>query len=130
MTGTAPLMNPSEKLAERPKRSRAWGCARWIVITMALTLLLCLGGSVLAAVGLPGGGVSRAPGGPLKIGTGMMDVCAGAVTKPRFQVGVGWQAMVLSRTPPAIVWSPRAVCVGVPVWPPFFPYRGEWMLPP
>ena len=132
ITGTAPVMNPPEKSAERPKRSRAWGCARWTVITVALALLLCLGGCVLAAVGLPGGGVSRTPGGParLVLGPGFTDVCAGVVTQPRFQIGVGWQLSMMSMTPPRVTFSPYAVCIDLPVWPPVFPPRAEWMFPP
>ena len=123
-------MTPSEPVADVPKRPPARGCPRWTVAALALALLLCLGCGALGALSLRGGGVARSQGGPVRIGAGMMDVCAGAVTQPRFQVGVGWQAMILSRTPPAVIFSPYAICVGVPVWPPPLPYRGEWMFPP
>jgi hypothetical protein len=78
------------------------------------------------------GGKVRARGGPvgLVFGAGVMDICAGVVTQPRMQIGVGWQSPMMSRMPPAVMFSARAFCLGTPAWPPGLPLRGEWMFPP
>ena len=109
----------------RPGRTNAAGA-------LALALSLCLGGCVLAGIGLAASGRLRTGGGPVRLvlGPGLTDVCAGVVTRPRFQVGVGWQLAMMSMTPPRVVSSPYAVCIDLPVWPPVFPSRAEWMFPP
>jgi hypothetical protein len=115
-------------MAEQQTLKPARGCAKWGTATVILCLLLCLGACTLAGVGMAING--RAGGGPLRAGSGMMDVCAGMVLQPRFQVGLGWQASILSRMPPDVIRSPYAVCVGFPAWPAPLPYRGEYMFPP
>ena len=115
---------PSAEARPAPGRPGR-GCAG---VALALALFLCLASCTLAGIGLAANG--RVSGGPVRLGSGIMEVCAGVVTQPRFQAGLGWQSMVMSVMPPPVVYSPYAMCVGMPMWPPFFPYRGEWLFPP
>lgn len=115
--------------AGRPDKRRV---TPWWLVAAGGALLLCLACSGLTGIGLAGSVQVRARGGPvgLVFGSGLMDVCAGAVTQPRWQIGVGWQSPVMNRTPPAVMFSLQAVCVAFPAWPPPLPMRGEFMFPP
>jgi hypothetical protein len=119
-------------LAGRPVRPRERGWSKWGLAVAVLGLALCLGSCTLSGIVIARGGQLRARGGPvgLVFGTGVMDICAGVVTQPRLQIGVGWQSPIMSRTPPAVMFSVYAFCVGTPGWPPGVPPRGEWMFPP
>jgi hypothetical protein len=110
----------------RPKRRRACGVAM-----LALSLVLCVGGCcALTGLGLAANG-RVGGGGPIRLGSGgILDVCAGVATRPYFRIGVGWEALMMSITPPAVMMSPYAVCADFPVWPAGAPLRGEWMFPP
>jgi hypothetical protein len=130
-------LNPAHKMgaveptpaAGHPDKRRV---TPWWLVAAGGALLLCLACAGLTGIGLAGSVQVRARGGPvgLVIGPGLMDVCAGAVTQPRWQIGVGWQSPVMNRTPPAVMFSLQAVCVGFPAWPPPLPMRGEFMFPP
>jgi hypothetical protein len=111
---------------EKPKRTRGWACGAAL---LALSVIACLGCCTLAGLGLAVNG--RSGGGPLRFGSGgIMDACAGVTTQPYFRIGVGWEAAIMSVSPPAVMLSPYALCADFPVWPATLPPRGEWMFPP
>ena len=117
------------ELPETPRSSRDQGCARWVLVGVVLGLVLCLASCTLVGIAVAANG--RAAGGPIRLGGGgIIVVCAGVVTQPYVQMGVGWQAMMMSVMPPPVTYAPYAVCVDVPQWPVPFPLRGEWMFPP
>jgi len=113
---------------ERPIRLRERVWSRWGLAIVVLGLGLCVAGCLFVSGWATV--LGRPAGAPLRLGTGPMDICAGAVVQPRFQVGVGWQSPIMSRTPPLVVMSPYAACLSTPMWPVGFPARGEWMFPP
>ncbi len=108
-------------------RSRQ-GCAEWAPVALALGLVFCL--LSCALVGVWAAGSTQSVGGLSQFVSAPMMVCAGAVTKPRFQIGVGWQSQIMSVMPPAVVRSPFAACLNTRWWPALVPVRGEWMFPP
>jgi hypothetical protein len=128
---TAPKLGAVEPTPAAGRAEKRRVKPLWLAAVGA-ALLLCLACSGLTVIGLAGSVQVRARGGPvgLVIGPGLMDVCAGAVMQPRWQIGVGWQSPVMNRTPPAVMFSLQAVCVAFPAWPPPLPMRGEFMFPP
>ena len=104
------------------------GRAEWAAVALALGLVLCVVSCALVGVFAAGSG--RSVGGLFQFVSAPMTICAGAVTQPRFQIGVGWQSLIMSVMPPAVVRSPSAVCLNTRWWPAAVPVRGEWMFPP
>jgi hypothetical protein len=95
----------------------------------ALMIVLVIGG--LVAVCLCGCLVSAAlDGSGLRVGSPGLgtQVCVGAATTPRLQVGVAWYSSLSSYRGP-LGFSPYAVCIDVP-WLKTRALSGEWVLPP
>ena len=92
-----------------------------IILVIGVSMAVCLCGCLIFAA-LDGSGVW--------IGTHGLstEVCIGAATTPRLQVGVAWYSPLSSYRGP-LAFSPCAVCVGVP-WLKPTRLSGEWVLPP
>ena len=92
-----------------------------IILVIGALIAVCLCGCLVFAA-LDGRGLRiGSPG----LGT---QVCIGAATTPRLQVGVAWYSPLSSYIGP-LAFSPYAVCVNVP-WLKPRSLSGEWMLPP
>ncbi len=114
--------------AEGHDRPGHRGRAEWVASALALGIVFCLVSCALA--GVLAVGSRRSAGGLFQFVSAPMKICAGAVTQPRFQIGVGWQSQIMSVMPPAVVLSHSAACLNTRWWPAAVPVRGEWMFPP
>jgi len=94
---------------------------RLILIGVGLLGLLLCCGCVLLAFAIP-------PASPGTSGRIDVLVCVGVVVQPRFQVGLWWQWLAMSRLLPGMT-SPYAACANLP-WPSFLPPAGELAFPP
>ena len=120
-------MPPREGREADGERSR--GVGRWAAVVLGLALVACLALCGLTGLGLAFRG--RTQRGPLWWGSGgIMGVCVGMVTQPYVRAGIGWEAAIMSVSPPPVFASPYAICFDVPQWPARLPLRGEWMFPP
>ncbi|NBD34816.1 MAG: hypothetical protein GVY30_02305 [Chloroflexi bacterium] len=103
------------------------GQGRWkkralvAVLVIGVSIAVCLCGCLVFAA-LDDNGLRIGPSG---LGA---QVCIGAATAPRLQVGVAWYSPLSSHRGP-LAASPYAVCVDVP-WLKTRSLTGEWVLPP